>query len=74
MVMVVGPDSLAHQRKVVVGVRQGNNVQIANGVNAGEQVITQGGLGLDDNAKVVIRKAGADEDEADKDKDDKGKK
>ena len=63
MVLVVGADSLAHQRKVVLGIRQGDNVQIASGVNEGEQVITQGGLGLDDNAKVVIRKAGADEDE-----------
>ena len=63
MVLVVGADSLAHQRKVVVGIRQGDNVQIASGVNEGERVITQGGLGLDDNAKVVIRKAGADEDE-----------
>jgi len=63
MVMVVGPDSLAHQRKVVVGVRQADNVQIASGLNEGEQVITQGGLGLDDNAKVVIRKPGADGDE-----------
>ena len=65
MVLVVGPDSLAHQRKVIIGVRQGDNVQIASGVNEGDQVITQGGLGLDDNSKVVIRKAGAeDEDEA----------
>jgi len=63
MVMVVGPDSVAHQRKVVVGVRQADNVQIASGLNEGEQVITQGGLGLDDNAKVVIRKPGADGDE-----------
>jgi HlyD family secretion protein len=63
MVMVVGPDSLAHQRKVLVGVRQGDNVQIASGINEGDQVITQGGLGLDDNAKVIVRKPGADEDE-----------
>src|SRR6185312_16170914 len=63
MVMVVGPDLLAHQRKVVVGVRQADNVQIASGLNEGEQVITHGGLGLDDNAKVVIRKPGADGDE-----------
>ena len=63
MVMVVGTDSLAHQRKVVVGVRHGDNVQIASGVDEGEQVITQGGLGLDDNAKVTIRKTGNNEDE-----------
>lgn len=67
MVVVVGADSLAHQRKVVVGVRQGDNVQIASGINEGEQVITQGGLGLDDNAKVIVRKAGAAEDDEDED-------
>jgi HlyD family secretion protein len=66
MVMVVTPDSVAHQRKIVAGVRQGDSVQIASGVNEGDQVITQGGLGLDDNAKVVIQKPGAepDDDEA----------
>ncbi len=79
MVLVVTPDSVAHQRKVIVGVRQGDTVQIASGVNEGEQVITQGGLGLDDNAKVVIQKAAAGEDEdeapaADDEKKDDGKK
>jgi HlyD family secretion protein len=55
-VMVVGNDSLAHERKVKVGVRHGDQVQIASGVKEGEQVITFGGLGLEDKAKVTIQK------------------
>lgn len=61
-VMIAGADSLAHERKVEVGVRAGDEVQILKGVNAGEQVITEGALGLDDKAKIQIGKAGeADE-------------
>ena len=47
MVIVVTPDNVAHQHKVVVGVRQGINVQIVSGVNEGDKVVTSGGLGLD---------------------------
>jgi RND family efflux transporter MFP subunit len=57
-VMVVGPDSLAHERKVEVGVRQPDQVQIISGVKPGEQVITFGALGLEDKAKVTIEKPG----------------
>jgi HlyD family secretion protein len=57
-VMVVGSDSLAHERAVQVGVRQADEVQIIEGVKEGEQVITFGGLGLEDKAKVTIQKAG----------------
>jgi HlyD family secretion protein len=60
-VMVVGADSLAHERKVEVGPREGDKVQILSGVKAGEQVITVGGLGMDDKAKVTTAKLGADE-------------
>jgi HlyD family secretion protein len=57
-VMVVGSDSLAHERAVQVGVRNADQVQIIDGVKEGEQVITFGGLGLEDKAKVTIQKAG----------------
>jgi RND family efflux transporter MFP subunit len=57
-VMVVGPDSLAHERKVELGVRQPDQVQIISGVKPGEQVITFGALGLEDKAKVTIEKPG----------------
>jgi multidrug efflux pump subunit AcrA (membrane-fusion protein) len=62
-VMVVTPDSVAHERKVSVGVRQGERVQILSGLQDGEQVVTSGGLGLDDKAKVTIQQPQTDEDE-----------
>ena len=61
---------MAHERKVTVGVREGNRVQILSGVTEGEKVITSGGLGLDDKAKVTI-KSEEDEDDDDDDADDK---
>jgi RND family efflux transporter MFP subunit len=54
--MVAGSDNLAHERAVKVGVRSGDETQILSGLKPGEQVITQGGLGLDDKAKVQIAK------------------
>jgi multidrug efflux pump subunit AcrA (membrane-fusion protein) len=56
-VMVVGPDSKAHQTSVQLGVKQGDDVQITSGVNAGERVVTQGAYGLPDGAKVQIAPA-----------------
>ena len=53
-VMVAGSDSAAHERAVKVGVREGDDVQILSGVKEGEQVITDGALGLDDKAKIKI--------------------
>lgn len=66
IVMVVTPDNVAHERKVNVGVRQGINVEIVSGVNEGEKVVTVGGLGLDDNAKVIVKEAPPEEDEDEK--------
>jgi HlyD family secretion protein len=60
-VMVAGADSLAHERKVEAGVREGDIVQILSGVKAGEQVITEGALGLDDKARIRISNSGAAE-------------
>ena len=58
VVMVVGSDSLAHEHKVEIGVREPDKVQIVNGVKPGEQVVTSGGVGLEDKAKVRIEKPG----------------
>ena len=55
-VYVVGADSVAHQRKVKVGVRNAESAQILNGAKAGEKVVVQGGIGLSDGAKVKIEK------------------
>jgi len=66
-IMVVGTDNLAHERVISVGVRQGDNVQIAGGIEEGEKVIVSGGLGLDDKAKIkIVTKAADDEDDDDK--------
>jgi HlyD family secretion protein len=74
-VMVIDKDSVAHERKVVPGVRQGERVQIVTGLQEGEQVVTSGGLGLEDKAKVTIQKPKSEDDEDDgaDAKDDKGK-
>ena len=67
-VMVIGADNVAHERKIVLGVRQGDNQQIASGVQEGDKVVVAGGLGLEDKAKVKIVEAPA---EADDDEDEK---
>ncbi len=54
-VMIVDKNSVAHERKVNVGVREGPRVQILSGVSEGEKVITSGGLGLEDKAKVTVK-------------------
>jgi len=64
-VMVISSDSVAHERMVTVGVRQGDRVQILSGVQPGEQVVTSGGLGLDDKAKVTIQQPKSEDDDDD---------
>ena len=60
-VMLVGADSVAHEQPVKTGVSSGEETQILTGVKAGDQVITQGGLGLDDKSKVKVIPAGAED-------------
>ena len=62
-VMVISSDSVAHERPVTVGVRQGNRVQILSGIQAGDQVVTSGGLGLEDKAKVTIEAPKSEDDD-----------
>jgi HlyD family secretion protein len=57
-VVMTVTDSTAHIRKVEVGIKEADKVQILSGVSPGEQVISAGGLGLEDNAKIRIVKAG----------------
>jgi multidrug efflux pump subunit AcrA (membrane-fusion protein) len=64
-VMVITDDKVAHERRVSVGVRQGTRVQILSGVQEGDQVVTSGGLGLEDKAKVTIQEAKAEDDDDD---------
>ena len=73
-VMIVGGDGAAHEKKVEVGVREPDKVQVLKGVAPGEQVITVGGVGLEDGAKVKVGTAADEKPDADKDEDDEDKK
>jgi multidrug efflux pump subunit AcrA (membrane-fusion protein) len=61
-VMVVGPDSVAHQKDVKTGITDGHDTQILSGVQPGDQVVTKGAYGMDDGTKVKIVAAGAEDD------------
>lgn len=62
-IMVVGADSLAHEKKIKTGVKEGDKVQLLEGAKEGDRVITSGGLGLEDKAKVQVGSAKKEEDE-----------
>lgn len=53
-VMVVGGDSKAHERKIEVGIRQPEKVQVTSGLQPGERVVTVGGVGLQDGTTVRV--------------------
>jgi HlyD family secretion protein len=53
-VLIVGGDGTAHKRTVTVGLRTPESVQILDGVTPGDTVITEGGYGLEDGAKVKV--------------------
>jgi multidrug efflux pump subunit AcrA (membrane-fusion protein) len=53
-VMVVDATNIAHERKVTVGIRTGASVQITEGVQEGETVVTEGNYALPDGTKVEI--------------------
>jgi HlyD family secretion protein len=63
-VMLVGPDGAAHKQVVQLGLNDGEDVQVTQGLSGAETVITTGAYGLDDGTKVKVGKAGEDEDKA----------
>jgi HlyD family secretion protein len=56
-VMAAGSDNKAHQKTVKTGIKQGDEVQILDGLAEGERVITSGAYGLPDNTKIRIEAA-----------------
>jgi HlyD family secretion protein len=74
-VLVAGTDDKAHQKPVQVGIRNGEDAQIASGINPGDPVITSGGYAVPDGTKIKIEKPEAPEkaegDKAGADKTDK---
>jgi len=53
-VMVIGSDNRARQTAVKTGIRDNGKIQIAEGVEQGQRVITSGSYALPDKTKVTI--------------------
>src|SRR6185437_8783885 len=52
-VMVAGSDGKAHQKAVKTGIRDGDRVQVVEGLSAGERIVGSGAYGLPDNSKIT---------------------
>lgn len=75
-VMIAGADNHAQQRKVQVGIRNGDEAQITDGIKEGEKVITNGAFGLPDKTAIKIGTGEKEDagDATDKDKKSEGDK
>jgi HlyD family secretion protein len=62
-VMVIGADGTAKSKTVKLGITDGQDTQVLDGVNEGEQVVTKGAYGMDDGTKVKVVAAGAGDDD-----------
>jgi len=58
-VMLAGSDGRAHQKTVKLGIRNGDDVQILEGVTASDKVVASGAYGLPDKTKIKIEAAEA---------------
>jgi HlyD family secretion protein len=58
-VMVAGSDSRAHQTAVKLGIRNGDDVQIVEGVKENDKVVSSGAYGLPDKTRIKIETAEA---------------
>jgi RND family efflux transporter MFP subunit len=72
-VMVIAADGTAHKRPVTVGIRTPEAVQILSGVSTTDNVITEGGYGLDEGTKVTVGKRSGDDDDKGDESAEKGK-
>ncbi len=53
-VMVAGSDGRAHQKAVKLGIRNGDDVQVVEGVSESDKVVSSGAYGLPDKTKIQI--------------------
>ncbi len=56
-VMLAGSDGRAHQKAVKLGIRNGDDVQILEGITASDKVVATGAYGLPDKTKIKIETA-----------------
>jgi HlyD family secretion protein len=59
-VMLAGTDGRAHQKAVKLGIRNGDDVQILEGVTDSDKVVSSGAYGLPDKTKIKIEAAPAE--------------
>lgn len=59
-VMLAGSDGLAHQKTVKLGIRNGDDVQILDGLTESDKVVATGAYGLPDKTKIKIEAAPAE--------------
>ncbi len=55
-VMTVDKENIAHETKVKIGIKNGDLVQITEGLEEGDTVVTEGNYALPDGTKVEIAK------------------
>ena len=55
--MLAGSDGRAHQTTVKLGIRNGDDVQILDGVTSNDKVVASGAYGLPDKTKITIQAA-----------------
>jgi HlyD family secretion protein len=58
-VMLAGADGRAHQKAVKLGIRNGDDVQIVDGLTDADKVVSSGAYGLPDKTKIKIEAAEA---------------
>ena len=71
-VLLAGTDQKAHQKPVQLGAKNAELTQIANGIQAGDPVITAGGYAVPDGTAIKIEK-GAESKAGDASKEDDAK-
>jgi hypothetical protein len=51
----VDDNSIAHEKKVTVGIRTKDKIEITSGLNAGESIVIEGNYALPDETRVEVR-------------------
>ena len=67
-VMVVDAQNVAHEKKVTVGIRTKDKIEIVEGLADGETVVIEGNFALPDGTKVEVAKDEEKKESAEKDK------
>src|ERR1041384_424728 len=68
-VMIVDAQNVAHERKVTIGIRTNDKMEIIEGLQEGETVVVEGNFALPDGTKVEVAKDEEKKQAADKDND-----